>query len=157
MNKDRSLQGRARHRPALYGFTLIELLVFVVVVSVGLAGILVVMNTVVKSSADPLARKQALALAESVLEEVLHKAYADPDGTADGELGHDTWDNVDDYQGQTKAAWKLPASLSAYTVRVLVRDDITTLGILAKQVTVTVASPVESVTLIGYRTNDSGP
>ena len=61
------------------GFTLIELIVFIVVVSAGLAGILSVMNTTVQFSAEPMARKQAMVLAESILEEVVQKDYADKD------------------------------------------------------------------------------
>ena len=69
---------RSRHR----GFTLIELIIFIVVVSAGLAGILSVMNTVVKSSADPMVRKQSIAIAESLLEEILLKNYNDPDAVS---------------------------------------------------------------------------
>ena len=46
------------------GFTLIEVIIFIVVVAAGLAGILSVSNTVVKSSADPVVRKQTIAIAE---------------------------------------------------------------------------------------------
>lgn len=66
------------HSRGSRGFTLIELIIFIVVVSAGLAGILSVINTVVKSSADPMVRKQAVAIAESLLEEILLKAYCDP-------------------------------------------------------------------------------
>jgi MSHA pilin protein MshD len=52
------------------GISLIELIMFIVIVSVGVAGILLVMNQVVTQSADPLLRKQALAVAESMLEEI---------------------------------------------------------------------------------------
>ena len=52
------------------GISLIELIMFIVIISVALAGILLVMNTTNKSSADPLIHKQALAAAESLLEEV---------------------------------------------------------------------------------------
>lgn len=52
------------------GVSLIELIMFIVIVSVALAGILLVMNTVTRGSADPLIHKQALAIAESMLEEV---------------------------------------------------------------------------------------
>ena len=52
------------------GISLIELIMFIVIVSVALAGILLVMNVTNKSSADPLVHKQALAIAESLLEEV---------------------------------------------------------------------------------------
>lgn len=67
-------QGIRRQR----GTTLIELIVFIVVVSVGLAGVLTVFNVVVKASADPLVTKQALAVADSLLEEVLLKDFCDP-------------------------------------------------------------------------------
>ena len=141
-----------RHRPDA-GFTLIELIIFIVVVSAGLAGILSVMNTTVKSSADPMVRKQAIALAESVLEEVLQKAYADPDGTNTGENGRTDWDNVDDYNGKTKADLALPAAVADYSVLITVSDGQTALGIEARKVTVSVSKDAESITLTGYRTN----
>lgn len=52
-----------------------------VIISVGLAGILSVMNITTRASADPLAQKQALAIAEAYLEEVLAMpfTYCDPD------------------------------------------------------------------------------
>jgi len=139
------------HRHA--GFTLIELIIFIVVVSAGLAGILSVMNTSVKSSADPMVRKQAIALAESVLEEVLQKAYADPDGTNTGETDRTSWDNVDDYNGKTQADLALPAGVSSYSVNIAVTDGSAALGIAARKVTVTVSKGTESITLTGYRTN----
>lgn len=145
-----------RHPPGCTqtGFTLVELIVFIVVVSAGLAGILSVMNTTVKSSADPMVRKQAISLAESVLEEVLQKSYADPDDTpAVVEASRDLWDNVDDYNGKTQGAFSFPPSLSAYSLAIGVADDSTTLGIAAKKVTVTVTRGAESITLTGYRTN----
>lgn len=52
------------------GISLIELVMFIVIVSVGVVGILSVMNITTKSSADPMIRKQALAIAESLLEEI---------------------------------------------------------------------------------------
>lgn len=63
------------------GVSLIELVIFIVVVAVGLAGILGVMNLTTRSSADPLVQKQALAIAEAYLEEILAMpfTYCDPD------------------------------------------------------------------------------
>lgn len=58
----------ARHGHA--GFTLIELIMFVVIVAVGVAGVLSVFNVTVRSSADPAAHKQMIAIAEAMLEEV---------------------------------------------------------------------------------------
>lgn len=57
------------------GLTLVELIVFIVIISVGLAGILVAYNAVVRSSADPMVRKQALAIAESLLLEIEQQPF----------------------------------------------------------------------------------
>ena len=63
------------------GISLVELIMFIVIVSVALAGILLVMNVTTKGSADPLIHKQALAIAESLLEEVelMPFTFCDPD------------------------------------------------------------------------------
>lgn len=63
------------------GVSLIELIVFIVIISVSLTGILLVMNLTTRNSADPLVHKQALAIAESLLEEVelMPFTYCDPD------------------------------------------------------------------------------
>ena len=52
------------------GLTLIEMIVFILVVSIALTGVLLVMNRTTARSSDPLVRKQALAIAEGLLEEV---------------------------------------------------------------------------------------
>src|SRR3989338_6196914 len=57
------------------GLTLIELIVFIVIVSVALVGVMTVLNVTVKSSADPMIRKQALAIAEAILEEVMLQPF----------------------------------------------------------------------------------
>lgn len=63
------------------GFTLIELIVFIAIIGVGLAGVLLSLNTTTRASSDPLIEKQLLAIAESVLEEVTMQAFTwcDPD------------------------------------------------------------------------------
>lgn len=63
------------------GFTLIELVIFIVVVSAALAGVLAVLNRSTSHNADPQLRRQALAIAESLLEEVqlMPFTYCDPD------------------------------------------------------------------------------
>lgn len=113
------------------GLSLIELLMFIVIVSVALAGVLLVMNTATRSSADPMIRKQSLAIAESLLEEVqlMPFTYCDPDdarveeasaataaectgvgveglGTEGGEGRYvaPQFDNVSDYHGFTMNA-----------------------------------------------------
>jgi len=67
-------------RRAHAGLTIIELIMFIVVVSVGIAGILIVLNVTVKESADPIIRKNMLSIAESLLEEIelMPFTYCDP-------------------------------------------------------------------------------
>jgi MSHA pilin protein MshD len=62
------------------GLTLVEMMIFVVVIGIGLAGVLLAINNTTARSADPMIRKQALAAAESLLEEVLQQpfTYCDP-------------------------------------------------------------------------------
>lgn len=140
-------------KPHQQGFTLVELIIFIVVVGAGLAGILSVMNQVVRHSADPMLTKQAAALADLVLEEVLQKAYNDPDGTAVGESDRSNWDNVGDFHNATQAAFGLPPNLAGYSLVVAVVDDNTTLGVPARRVTVTVTinATGDSMALTGYR------
>lgn len=105
------------------GLTLIELLLFVVVVGIALAAMLQVFVTGTAASADPMIRRQQLAIAESLLREVqlmpftwcdptdanveTANAAADCATTAEaigpeaGETryGPTYFDNVNDYQG----------------------------------------------------------
>jgi MSHA pilin protein MshD len=71
----------SRHAWPQRGISLIELIMFIVIIGVALAGVLLVMNRVTASSADPLVRKQALAIAESLLEEIelMPFTFCDPD------------------------------------------------------------------------------
>src|SRR5258706_2133797 len=63
------------------GLSLIELIMFIVIVGIGIAGILRVLNLTAQKSADPMIRKQMLAVADSLLEEVelMPFTYCDPD------------------------------------------------------------------------------
>ena len=155
------------------GFTLVEVIIFIVVVGAGMAGILSVSNNVVKSSADPIVRKQALAIADSILEEILQKEFCDPDtvnktttpptcGAQTVEPTRAEWDDVNDYNTKTQTSFNSasaggwPVALDGYTVAIAVVDDTTVVGTAAapaKQVTVTVGRGTESVVLVGYRGN----
>lgn len=59
-----------RHGRNHRGVTLIELIVFIVIVSIAVVGVMSALNVAVGHSADPQAQKQALAIAEALLEEV---------------------------------------------------------------------------------------
>lgn len=119
---------RLRTPASSRGLTLVELIVFVAVVAVGVAGILAVLNLTTQRSSDPLPQKQALAIAESLLEEValMPFTWCDPDdpaaaaATGPGDcatveaLGPEAgeargspttpFDNVNDYHGFDSAA-----------------------------------------------------
>ena len=57
------------------GVTLIELVVFIVIISVALVGVLKVLDITNRGSVDPLVRKQAIAIAESLLLEVEQQPF----------------------------------------------------------------------------------
>lgn len=63
------------------GLTMIELIVFILIVSIALIGILSIMRLTTVASTDPMRDKQALAIAESLLEEIESQAftYCDPE------------------------------------------------------------------------------
>jgi len=67
-----------------YGFTLIELVVFIVVVGAAVAGVLGAIDFAARNTADPVVQKQALAIAESLLQEIesMPFTYCDPNDTA---------------------------------------------------------------------------
>jgi MSHA pilin protein MshD len=75
---------RPSRRTRSAGFGLIEIILFIAIVGAALAGVLVVYDRAVRSSADPLVRKQAIAIAESLLSEVLAQpfTYCDPQDAA---------------------------------------------------------------------------
>lgn len=66
---------------AYQGFSLVELVIFIAVVSVTMAGVVGALSYMMGHSADPMARKQSLAIAESVLQEIMQMpfTYCDPD------------------------------------------------------------------------------
>jgi MSHA pilin protein MshD len=70
------------HRPrAEHGISLVELIVFIVIVGIAVAGVVGALSMATRASADPLVQKQALAIAEALLEEVQLQpfTYCDPE------------------------------------------------------------------------------
>lgn len=139
------------------GISLVELILFIIIVSVGIVGILSVMNITTQHSADPMVRKQALAIAEGMLEEILLKDYTDPDGSNAGET-RPTFDDVDDYASYTSTGIETIdgtpiGALADYNVSVAVAASDLNGVAEAKLITVTVTGRGESIALSGYRTN----
>jgi MSHA pilin protein MshD len=155
------------------GISLIELIIFIVIVSVALAGILLVMDQVAKHSADPLIRKQAIAIAESLLEEIALQDYIDgndgvttacPAASAVTPTNRGSYHIVDCYKGfpnggATPGIYDLSGAvvpgLENYSATVAMYDG--GLGGIAAghsvRIAVTVTTPQgDSIVIEGYRT-----
>jgi MSHA pilin protein MshD len=150
------------------GISLIELIMFIVIISGALAGVLLVMNKVMTHSADPLIRKQALAVGESMLEEI---RLQDLSGAACvGTLGADAVrtgaSSVCNYSGYSTTAGIREFSdanavippLAGYNITSVVVTPIAALGGTAitpgsgVMITVTVSDPTTAtVAVTGYR------
>lgn len=63
------------NRTRQHGVTLIELIMFIVIIGAALAGLVQVLNLTTRNSADPMRQKQALMIAEGLLEEVRLAAF----------------------------------------------------------------------------------
>lgn len=155
------IEERTSHR----GFTLIELIVFIVIVSVALVGLLAVFNVATRASADPIQPKQAILVAESMLEEILAKPYANPAGgyaaACPATCDRAQFDDVGDYNGYSSTGvYSLDnlttpvAGLTAYNVAVSVAAaSVTATGnsLAGLRITVTVTVGGNSYALTGYR------
>lgn len=154
---------RALRKSRQHGLTLIELIVFIVIITVGLVGILSVMNITTRSSADPMVRKQATAMTEAVLEEVLSKNYCDPDlvppsCVVSREASRALYDDIEDYNAQTIAGnvtlGSDPVLAAGYTATIAVAAQAAVSGVSMRRVAVTVNGGGEAITLFGYRAAD---
>lgn len=125
---------------------------FILIVGIAVAGVLLTLTTTAKASADPLLQKQALAIAESLLDEIALRPVTrcdpdgpDPDGPAGpspcgisealgpeaGETRYSAtapFDNVNDYAGFTMSPIRdadnnAIAGLANYTASVTVANS----------------------------------
>jgi MSHA pilin protein MshD len=149
------------------GFTLIEIVVFTTIVSIALAASMAVFSGRLNASADPVQPKQAMLVAESMLEEIVLKPYANPSGgyaaACPGTCARASFDDVGDYAGYaSKGVYTLDnlvtpvAGLENYAVNVSVAATNVTAtgnGVACLRVNVTVTVNGVSYTLSGYRFN----
>ena len=154
-------------RRSCLGFSLIEVVVSIVVLSGGLSLILLPMITATRGSADPIADKQSLAVAESLMDEILAKDFASPGGGFTGaatQANRPLFDDVSDYDGYSITGVQTVdgvsvSGLSGYSVSVTVTvAGSPTIGIATaadvKIIAVSVSGPGgQSASLTGYRAN----
>jgi len=151
----------------LSGMTLIELIVAIVIISIGLAGMLLAFNTTVRHSGDPLVRKQMSAIADEMMEEILLKPFAVAANAAPAACARDTYNDVRDYNGYSAAnVCDIDGTtvLNGYGVSVSVSPPaaapVSLSGVPAADqltVKVTVTHGSDSYALTGWRTCYAGP
>ena len=143
-------------------FTLIELLVTIVVIAVAATALLGVFSNMVRGSADPMLQQQAITIAEAYMEEILHKAFADPvvaeTGSSEAGETRSSFNDVQDYNNlpdnQVRDQNNSPIlPLAAYTVTVAVNGAVLS-GVNTMQIDVTVSHPVTgAISLSAFRAN----
>lgn len=145
------------------GISLVELILFIVIVSIALVALLSVLNITTKGSVDPLIRKQALAIAESLLEEVELQDFSNAScgaGCAGVLANRSSFDDVFDYNGINATADVITgiAGLASYSVNIAVVSPASAWGTIpagdVAQITVTVTDPSgQALEAVGYRVN----
>jgi MSHA pilin protein MshD len=155
--RNQSATPESRHR----GATLIEIVIFIVIISLAVTGILLVMNRVTGSSADAVVNKQALAIAESLLEEIELQGVSGvvPNPGTMANANRSGFDNVFNYNGYYTNGGILDFStntgvgLTAYNVTPAVSvTNVTLSGAPAVQIDVHVTGPGgTTIDLTGYR------
>jgi MSHA pilin protein MshD len=145
-------------------FTLIEIIVTIVVIGISATALLSVFSSMIRGSADPLIQQQATSIAEAYMEEIMLRAFEDPQtaesGVAEAGETRPNYDDVQDYNSlgtnQVRDQNNNPiAALSAYGVTVAVVGDAlnTVPAGAAMRVDVTVTHPaIADILLSGYRT-----
>jgi MSHA pilin protein MshD len=159
------------------GVSLIEAVMFIVIVSVALVVVLKAFDIANQGSADPLLRRQSLAIAQAMLDEISAKEFGSDatDVTADGYTAgpinsttRANADDIDDYDDYDQTGIRtlnnennapIPG-LENYRVEVDV-DEITADELGEKvpvadayRITVTVTDPSGAeLVLVGYRAN----
>ncbi len=164
-------------RIRMSGFTLIELIMYILIVGVALTGVLSSFQTATAHSSDPMLRKQAMTVAEMMMEQILAKSFQnDPSDFSNSSstagctptttitcrtntpADLPNYNDVADYSGWSQnAVYQQDGTLNAvlgssYNVAVTV-GSVALNGVpVVRQISVTVSGgSFDPVTLVGYR------
>lgn len=135
------------------GVTLIELVISMLVISIALVGVLSAINLTASHSADPIVRHQAIAIAESYMDEILLQNYSGASASTRANFNNvDNYNGLVDHGAHDQSGNAIP-SLSLFTITVTVGPaTVLANSVNAKQITVSVSGPgVTNLTLVGYR------
>ena len=149
------------------GFSLIEVILFILVVSIALVVLVQAFTLANVGSADPVLRRQSLAIAQAMMEEISYKAFANPSGGFScppnpcNSSTRNQFDDVMDYNGFTMNGISTldnvnVSGLGSYGVNVAVAAAA--FGSVPSgegwHITVTVTDPAgNQLALDGYRAN----
>lgn len=143
------------------GATLVELIIAIIIIGVGLGGVLAAFTNTVRGSSDPVIRKQMLAIAEEMMEEIALKPYQAVTNSAPATCARDTYNDIFDYNGYASPSGGVCdldgnaiATLAGYSVAVAVTQSALG-GITAQnaaKIVVTVTHGSDDLTLTGWRT-----
>ena len=141
-------------------FTLIEIIVTMLVIGISATALLGVFGNMIRGSADPVIQQQATTVAEAYLEEIMLRAFDDPQvaetGAAEAGESRPTYDDVQDYNSlgttQVRDQNNNPiAALGDYQVTVTVNAAVLN-GVNAMQIDVAVTHPATgTITLSAFR------
>lgn len=148
------------------GFTMVELIISMTIIGVAVLGTLMAINTATLFSGDPLITTQAVAIAESYLEEIITKSFPTPAAASacpSTGLTRANFTDICNYNGlnqvPTDQNGNAMAGLGAYNVQVTVDRQTATLGSLgsgtqAVRIDVKVThNAMAGMTFSVYRTN----
>jgi MSHA pilin protein MshD len=146
------------------GVTLIEVIVAMTVISICVTAVLGLLSAIAVRSAGAVAGTQAQSVAMAYLDEILSKAYQDPNGVS--ESGRQNFDDVLDYNGldetgATDCTNTEITGLGLYRVRVTVSTvqfgSPAPKAVSARRIDVRVTDPTGvTILLSGYRTSYTG-
>jgi MSHA pilin protein MshD len=108
--------------PAERGTTLVEVIIFILIVSIAVVAVASTLGVTVRQSGDPLVTRQALAIGESLIQEIDSQPYAQkdpynptgPDDAIGPEAGETRagsplpFDNPNDYSGYSETGIVAP-------------------------------------------------